>query len=95
MNQSGCYGHFAQFSPLSDIGTLDALPAHVRDFEILRRADYLAACNSSYSRMAAILANDAQKCFLPSYKTGRFEPYQPWLDAGFWSASQRGFRPRG
>ena len=78
-------GHFAQFSPLSDIGTLDALPAHVRDFEILRRADYLAACNSSYSRMAAILASDAQKCFLPSYKTGRFEPYQPWLDAGFWT----------
>ena len=46
-----------------------ALPDHVCDFEILRRADYLAICNSSFSRMAAILAPSTQRCFLPSFQT--------------------------
>ncbi len=42
-----------------------SLPDYVRDFEILRRADDLAICNSSFSRMAAILAQPSQQCFLP------------------------------
>ena len=95
-DQNSVLCHFAEFSPFSrDMRSLaEALPAHVRDFEILRRADWLAACNSSYSRMAAMLANDAQKCFLPSNKTGGGEPYQPWIDAGFWARfAQIGFRP--
>ncbi len=62
-----------------------ALPGHVRDFEILRRADYLAICNSSFSRMAAILAPSTQKCFLPSFETQEFEPYEPWIDPDFWA----------
>ena len=62
-----------------------ALPDHVRDFEILRRADYLAACNSSFSRMAAILAPATQSCFLPSFQRQDFEPYEPWLDQAFWA----------
>ncbi|MCE7878661.1 MAG: hypothetical protein DYH14_15355, partial [Betaproteobacteria bacterium PRO3] len=33
----------------------EALPDHVRDFEVLRRADHLALSNSSYPRMAAML----------------------------------------
>lgn len=61
------------------------LPGHVRDFEILRRADYLAICNSSYSRMAAILASSKQKCFLPSFETQSFERYEPWEDRCFWA----------
>ena len=86
--------HFAEFSPISEFGSLDKLPAHVRDFEVLRRADCLAVCNSSYSRMAAILAGDAQKCFLPSHETGRFEPYQPWIDAGFWARFAKRLPPK-
>ena len=77
--------HFAEFSPITELASLEQLPAYVRDFEVLRHADGLAVCNSSYSRMAAILADEAQKCFLPSHETGRFEPYQPWIDAGFWA----------
>jgi glycosyltransferase involved in cell wall biosynthesis len=62
-----------------------ALPDYVRDFEILRRADYLAICNSSFSRMAAILAPSTQKCFLPSFETHGFESYEPWMDKAFWA----------
>ena len=76
--------YFEEFSPVYDIARLRTLPAHIRDFEILRRADYLAICNSSYSRMAAILAPDTQRCFLPSRQTESFEPYEPWIDPGFW-----------
>ncbi|HXJ79106.1 MAG TPA: glycosyltransferase 61 family protein [Candidatus Methylomirabilis sp.] len=61
-----------------------ALPDHVGDFEILRRADYLAICNSSFGRMAGILAPAAQRCFLASFPTQGFEPYEPWVDPGFW-----------
>jgi hypothetical protein len=61
------------------------LPNFLRDFEILRRADCLAMCNSSFSRMAAILAHPAQKCFLPTFQTKRFVPYEPWLDRDFWA----------
>ena len=62
----------------------DALPEHVRDFEVLRRADCLALCNSSYSRMAAMLAPSTQKCFAPSFQEARFLPYEPWIDPAFW-----------
>ena len=62
-----------------------ALPDYVRDFEVLKRADYLAICNSSFSRMAAILAPATQQCFLPSFEIESFAPYEPWLDGGFWS----------
>ena len=33
--------------------------------------------------MAAILAEDDQICFCPSFATGRFTPYMPWRDR-FW-----------
>jgi glycosyltransferase involved in cell wall biosynthesis len=81
---------FAEFDPIS--ASFDPLaqrlPPHVRDFEALRRADYLAICNSSFSRMAAILASSAQKCFLPSFQKECFVPYEPWIDAGFWERFQ-------
>ncbi|MGD1097963.1 MAG: alpha-1,2-fucosyltransferase [Bryobacteraceae bacterium] len=63
----------------------DVLPDYVFDFEVMRRADYLAICNSSFSRMAAILAPSTQKCFLPSFKTQSFELYEPWMDPAFWA----------
>lgn len=77
---------FGEFDLISaDFDTsVQQLPSHVRDFEILRRADYLAICNSSFSRMAAILAPSTQKCFLPSFEKRSFVPYEPWLDEAFW-----------
>lgn len=77
---------FSEFETVSaTFGAIDrALPEHIRDFEVMRRADYLAVCNSSFSRMAAILAT-SQKCFLPSFETQSFEPYEPWMDPAFWA----------
>ena len=60
------------------------LPRHIREFEVLRRADYLAICNSSFPRFAAILAPAGQKCFLPSFRTRSFAPYEAWMDPNFW-----------
>jgi glycosyltransferase involved in cell wall biosynthesis len=77
---------FQQFEPVSATPGAGAhtLPDYLRDFEILGRADYLAICNSSYSHMAAILASSAQKCFIPSFQSQLFEPYEPWIDPAFW-----------
>lgn len=71
-----------------NIGTRPDLPDHVFDFEALRSADVLAICNSSFSRMAAILANDDQACFWPSFETRRFAPYDPWTGR-FWEGFGR------
>jgi hypothetical protein len=78
--------HFAEFASVSADFPAPAseLPDHVRDFEALRRADYLALCNSSFSLMAAILAPASQQCFIPSFERQEFERYQPWIDAAFW-----------
>ena len=78
---------FHEFRPISAYldATAQALPDYICDFEILRRADYLAICNSSFSRMAAILAEPSQKCFCPSFQRQCFEPYDPWIDPGFWA----------
>src|SRR5262249_48960436 len=77
---------FKEFESVSATfeGAGQLLPDFLRDFEILRRADYLALCNSSFSRMAAILACSTQKCFLPTFREERFLPYEPWLDPDFW-----------
>jgi glycosyltransferase involved in cell wall biosynthesis len=77
---------FAEFDSISADFDLPAqqLPSHVRDFEVLRRADYLAICNSSFSRMAAILASSAQKCFVPWLQKRCFIPYEAWNDDAFW-----------
>lgn len=81
---------FADFGPLAlDDPALASIPAHIRDFFLLTSADVLALCNSSFSRMAALLAEPAQRCFLPSFGTADqapgFAPYDPWADRAFWS----------
>ena len=77
---------FEEFEPIAaTFGSIaQELPHHVSDFEVLRRADYLAICNSSFPRFAAILAPWTQKCFLPSFQTQSFVHYQPWMDPAFW-----------
>ena len=75
--------HFREFETIST--PHGSLAHHVRDFEVLRRADYLAICNSSFPRMAAILAPPGQQCFIPSFTTQAFEPYEPWIDPAFWA----------
>lgn len=54
------------------------------DFHVMRRAKVLAMCNSSFSRMAALLGDDDKQVFIPNCPEKRFEPYQPWLDRAFW-----------
>ena len=78
---------FSEFETVSATfgGAAQLLPDFLRDFEILRRSDFLAMCNSSFSRMAAILARPTQKCFLPTFQEKRFLPYEPWLDRDFWA----------
>ena len=78
---------FQEFEPIAaPLGSAaEPLPRHLSDFEVLRRADYLAICNSSFPRMAAILGADTQRCFLPSFATQSFEPYEPWIDPAFWA----------
>ena len=77
---------FTEFETVSETfgPPSEALPDHVRDFEILRRADHLAICNSSYSRMAALLALPAQKSYVPSFQMQSFSAYEPWIDPAFW-----------
>jgi len=76
---------FQEFETVSaNFGSAQDLPDYIRDFEAMRRADYLAICNSSFGRMAAILASN-QKCFLASFPAQTFVPYEPWIDPGFWA----------
>ena len=86
---------FLEFAPISAMprAITETLADHIRDFEILRRADVLAISNSSFSRMASILAPPTQKCFCPSFQAQSFVPYQPWIDPGFWTRFADGIPP--
>jgi Glycosyl transferase family 11 len=70
--------------PLDD-PALAETPAELRDFFLLTAADELTICNSSFSRMAALLARDGQNCFLPDLEQQRFLPYDAWSDRAFWA----------
>jgi hypothetical protein len=72
------------FNDFASVAIPSMLRHEIIDFEILRRADHLAIANSSFSRMAAILAADTQRCMCPSFEAGSLVFYQPWLDPGFW-----------
>lgn len=77
---------FAEFAPVTaeEIEADMPEPKFFADFAIIAAADVLAICNSSFSRMAAILAPDAQRCFIPSFARATFEPYEPWATDRFW-----------
>jgi hypothetical protein len=78
------------FSDFPSVAIPSMLRHEIIDFEILRRADHLAIANSSFSRMAAILATDTQRCMCPSFEAGSLVFYQPWLDPGFWCRYSEG-----
>ena len=77
---------FAAYRPL----TAEALEAELpeprllADFQILAAADVLAVCNSSFSRMAAVLAGERQNCFIAAPAAESFVPYDPWTADHFW-----------
>jgi hypothetical protein len=79
--------HFADYEPFIAPAHQLALPelGFLPDFTCMQRCAVLAASNSSFSRMAALLADDRQTVYLPDMKAQRFEPYQPWLDDDFWA----------
>lgn len=77
---------FAEYAPVtSGDAEIDMPePRLFADFAILQAADVIAICNSSFSRLAAILAADQQRAFIPSFATETFEPYEPWASDRFW-----------
>jgi hypothetical protein len=83
---------FDKYSPISleSVPAEILLPGHVTDFEVLRRANFLAIANSSFSRMAGILGRNTETCVLPDFGLERLVPYEPWIDSNFWSKFTEG-----
>ena len=77
---------FAAYAPLTSAAAEAEMPEprFLADFEIMAHADVLAICNSSFSRMAALLAPASQRCFIPAAATKTFELYDPWTTDQFW-----------
>jgi hypothetical protein len=59
------------------------IPDHVRDFVLLQEADVLAACNSSFSTMAAVTGRPGQRCWLADFRVQGFTPYDPWTEPSY------------
>jgi glycosyltransferase involved in cell wall biosynthesis len=83
---AGVVPEFSRYKPVT-VAELDApgVPDNIADFIVLRRAAHLALANSSFSRMAAILAGEEQQGQLLSLTSGEFEPYDAWQDREFWA----------
>jgi len=79
--------HFADYDPVIAPSSEIAIPelGFLPDFYGMQRCAILAASNSSFSRMAAMLADDSQIAYLPSMTAERFERYAPWSDEDFWA----------
>ncbi len=60
------------------------VPPHLLDFLALMHADVALYCNSSYSLMAALLADDGQDARIVRPATRDFEDFAPWALDGFW-----------
>ena len=69
MNRGRYFPRSKEFRPVTAAFSFRGpdLVDFIRDFEILRRADLLAICNSSFSRMAAMLAAEFSKMLLPVF----------------------------
>jgi hypothetical protein len=79
--------HFASYDPIIAPSSEISIPelGFLPDFCGMQRSAILAVGNSSFSRMAAMLADDSQIAYLPNMKTQRFERYAPWQDEDFWA----------
>ena len=78
--------NFADFSPL--VVPPELVPPHLEyfaDFYGLTRCDILFLANSSFSRMAALLAPDSSEFLIVNFDRAGFEPYLPWQDEIFWN----------
>ncbi len=60
------------------------MPADIRDFMLMRDADYLLACNSSFSMLASLLAEAGQTCLLVNHERQTFAPFDLWTEQRFW-----------
>jgi hypothetical protein len=77
---------FADFPLLDeDYFVAPGVPSFWPDFYALQEADVLLLCNSSFSRIAALLAEEGQRCFLPDFDKQHFVSYSPWEETNFWS----------
>lgn len=77
---------FEQYNPLiAPVSQLvESAFSFLVDFHVMRRAKVLAMCNSSFSRMGALLGDDDKQVYIPNCPEKRFEPYEPWQDRAFW-----------
>ncbi len=86
-NQEFCRTEFARYNPhfAPDSLAVDKIVGFFPDFHVMTKADLLIFGNSSFSRMASLLAPDgAQACLIADFKAGGFVPYDPWGDRSFW-----------
>lgn len=83
---------FRSFDPVTAADRPDTdTPAHIVDFEVMRRASHLAIANSSFSRMAALLAHGDQDVAIPDVRGEKFQPWDAWAERRFWDR----FAPQG
>lgn len=77
---------FSDYPQLGDeLARLPAdMPEHIRDFMLMRDAGYLLACNSSFSTLASLLAEEDQTCLLVDYQRETFVPFDLWTEQRFW-----------
>lgn len=81
---------FADFPALAMPTLPPGMPVHLGDFLLMQSADVLGITNSSFSRMASLLADDAQRCFIVGPSGA--EAYRPWDDRAFWARFDPGVK---
>jgi hypothetical protein len=73
---------FARFAPLASAEF--AADARIADLLALAQADALAFGNSSFGRLAGLLAADGQRQAAADFRAGGFTPCAAWTERGFW-----------
>ncbi|MCM0019276.1 MAG: hypothetical protein NBV67_04725 [Tagaea sp.] len=73
---------FARFDPLPVASFAE--DGRVGDLMALARADALAFGNSSFGRIAALLAEDGQAQAAADFRAAAITPCRAWIEHGFW-----------
>lgn len=73
---------FARFDPLPPAAF--AADARIGDLLAMARADALAFGNSSFGRLAGLIAPDAQRQAAADFAASALTPYAAWTERGFW-----------